>query len=82
MQDGSTKLQARGWNQDTFREKNQTGPRGQEVQMSTCRLRVLEGRRCALHRGMCLATAAAKDGELRNFDAEQAFVWASVDEGI
>ena len=82
MQDGSTKLQARGWNQDTLREKYQTGRRGREVQMSTCRLRVLAGRRGALHRGMRLASAMAKDGELRHFDAEQAFFKASVDEGI
>ena len=82
MQVGSTKLQAHGWNQDTSREKKQTGRRGREVQMSTCRLRVLAGRRGALHRGMCFATAAAKDGELRHFDAEQALFEASVDEGI
>ena len=31
---------------------------------------------------MLLATAAAKDGELRHFDAEQAFLKADIDEEI
>ena len=31
---------------------------------------------------MLLATAAAKDGELRHFDAEQSFLKADVDEDI
>ena len=50
--------------------------------MSTCRLRVLADRRGALHREMCLATAATKDGELRHFDAELAFFETNLDEEI
>ena len=66
---------------------------GREVQVSTCRSRVLAGGRCTLH-GKVLATpasasirmlltmAAAKDGELRYVDAEQAFLKADIDEEI
>ena len=61
--------------------------------MSICHLRILSDRRGALHEGVLthpsdsvnpdtLATAAAKDEELRHFDAEQAFLEASVDEEI
>ena len=59
--------------------------------MPTCRTRVLAGGRCTLHGKvlahartlsirMLLAMAAAKDGELRHFDAEQAFLEADIDE--
>ena len=66
---------------------------GRDIQISTCHLRVRAGRRGALHKGVLihssnsvnpdtLATVAAKDEELRNFDTEQAFSEASVDEEI
>ena len=47
MQDGSTEWQARGWGQDDLQEKDE-GPRGREVKMSTCHLRVLADREGAL----------------------------------
>ena len=61
--------------------------------MPTCCSRVLAGGRCTLHGKvhptpatmsirMLLAMAAAKDGELRHFDAEQAFFKADIDEEI
>ena len=61
--------------------------------MSICHLRVLVGRRGALHEGVLthpsdsanrdtLATAVAKGEELRHFDTEQAFLEASVNEEI
>ena len=58
--------------------------------MSTYRLGVLAGGRRVLHgkvlahasNRVLLAMAAAKDGELRHFDAEQAFLKADIDEEI
>ena len=61
--------------------------------MPTCCSRVLAGGRCTLHGKvhahasdhvirMLLAMAAAKDGELRHFDAEQVFFKADTDEEI
>ena len=93
MQDDSTEWQARGCGQDALQEKDERGRRGQEVKMSTCHLRVMAGRKGVLHKRVLLhpsddvnpdtlATAPAKDKELHHYDGEQAFLEASVDEGI
>ena len=61
--------------------------------MPACHSRVLAGGRCTLNRILlthaidrvnpdAFGDGATKDGELRHFDAEQAFLKADIDEGV
>ena len=61
--------------------------------MPTCRIRVLAGGRCTLHRKVlahasdhvnpgAFGDGSGQDGELPHFDTEQAFLKADIDEEI
>ena len=63
MQGDLTEWQARGWGQSGLQEEDE-GRRGREVQMSTCHLKVLAGRRGALltHPSYSMSSVAFSDG--------------------